>query len=272
MADPLIGKTIGGYLVNGELGQSRWGKVYRAWQEAVHRTVALKVLSPEIAAQPGKADHFRDEVRRAAQLSHANLVAVYEAGYAEGVHFFAMELMDGPALSQFLRKGDGVDEHHLLLAMAGVARGLEFLWQRGISHQPPESENILTNQMGAVKLINIEPEEAPPSQTQRDDIVALGMVLGQLANNISPVGKPVGELVERMVGATGRKPIATLDELADAANALDHELFPPPTPATPATRKVQDKKAKRIIIVSVAIVVIAVLVLLLMFLTRRMGK
>jgi len=273
MADPLIGKTIGAYLVNGDLGQSRWGKVYRAWQEAVRRTVALKVLSPEIAALPGKADHFRDEVRRAAQLSHANLVAVYEAGYAEGVHYFAMEVMDGPPLAQFLRKGDGVDEHHLLLAIAGVARGLEFLWQRGISHQPPESENILTNQTGAVKLINIEPEEAPASQTQRDDIVALGLVLGKIANTISPVSKPVGELVERMVGAAGRNPFATLAELAEAANALEHELFPPHMPVTPAVpEKIQDRKTKRIVIVGVALVVVTFLVLVVMFLMRRMGK
>jgi predicted Ser/Thr protein kinase len=269
MADALIGKTIGAYLVNGELGQSRWGKVYRAWQESVHRTVALKVLSPQIAAQPGKADHFRDEVRRAAQLSHANLVAVYEAGYAEGVHFFAMELMDGPPLSQFLRKGDGVDEHHLLLAIDGVARALEFLWQRGISHQAPESENILTNQTGAVKLINIEPEEAPPSQTQRDDIVALGLMLGQLSNDISPVSKPVGELVERMVGAAGREAFATLGELAETASALDHKLFPASPPPAPNIGEVTPKKIKPIVIAGVTVVVVAVLVLLAMFLMGR---
>jgi serine/threonine protein kinase len=266
MADPLIGKAIGAYLVNGELGPSRWGKVYRAWQETVHRTVALKVLSPEIAAQPGKVDHFRDEVRRAAQLSHANLVAVYEAGYAEGVHFFAMELMDGPPLSQFLRKGDGVDEHHLLLAITEVARGLEFLWQRGISHQPPEPENILTNQTGAVKLINIEPEKVPPSQTQRDDIVALGLMLGQLSNDISPVSKPVSELVERMVGAAGREPFATLGELAEAASALDHKLFPSSPPPAPATVNVESNRIRLIVIAGVTVALVAVLALLIMFL------
>src|SRR5439155_25558104 len=122
-----IGKTLGAYRVDAELGQSRWGKVYRAWQEAVHRPVALKVLSPDIAALPGKVDHFRDEARTEAQWNHENLIAVYEAGYAAGVHFRAMELIDGPPLAQFLRKGDAVDEHRLLRTIVAVARGLEFL-------------------------------------------------------------------------------------------------------------------------------------------------
>ena len=62
MEDPLIGKTLGAYRVDAELGQSRWGKVYRAWQEAVHRPVALKVLSPEIAALPGFSTKLADRI------------------------------------------------------------------------------------------------------------------------------------------------------------------------------------------------------------------
>src|SRR5206468_6559222 len=115
-----------------------------------------------------------------------NLVAVYEAGYAAGMHFCAMELMDGPPLAEFLRRGDAVDEHHLLQTIVGVTRGLEFLWQRKILHQPPEAKNILTNDTGAVKLINVEPDEAPPTQTQTEDILALGVALAHLANEIGP--------------------------------------------------------------------------------------
>ena len=269
MEDPLIGKTLGAYRVDAELGQSRWGKVYRAWQEAVHRPVALKVLSPDIAALPGKVDHFRDEARTEAQWNHENLIAVYEAGYAAGVHFRAMELIDGPPLAQFLRQGDAVDEHRLLRTIVAVARGLEFLWQRKILHQPPDAKNILTDHSGAVKLINIEPEDAPPSHTQPEDILALGVILAHLANEISPVSKPVGELVERMLSGPGRQPFATLHELAEAASALDHELFPPPRPPAPAIEKIQPKKTKPVLIVGATLGVVALAVLLGWFVMRR---
>ena len=272
MTDPLLGKIIGAYRIDWELSPSRWGKVYRAWQNATHRAVALKVMSPEIAALPGKIDQFRDRARGGAQLSHGNLVAIYEAGYVQGVHFCAMELMDGPPLEQFLRKSGKVDEHHLLLAIVSVARALDYLWQRQFPHQPPQAGNVLTARSGTVKLINFEPDAAPPSQTQRDDIVALGLLLGQLANDISPVSKPVGELVERMVGATGRKPLATLGELAEVASALDHELFPSlPAPA-PVIEKANERKTKPILIAGVALALVAFLVLLVIFLMRRTTK
>src|SRR5207244_10760205 len=136
-------------------------------------------------------------------------------------------------------RGDAVDEHRLLRTLVAAARGLEFLWQRKILHQPPDAKNILTDHSGAVKLINIEPEDASPTQSQPEDILALGVILAHLANEISPVSKPVGELVERMLSGPGRQPFATLHELAEAASALDHELFPPPRPPAPAIEKIQ---------------------------------
>ena len=269
MADPLIGKIIGAYRIDGELARSRWGRIYGAWQEAVHRPVALKVMAPEIAALPGKIDHFQDKARGVAQLSHENLVAMYEAGYAGGVHFCAMELMDGPPLAEFLRRGDAVDEHHLLRTVAGVARGLEFLWQRNVLHQPSQAKNILIDHTGTVKLINVDPEDAPPSQTHQEDILALGTVLAHLVNEISPVSKPVGELVERMLGAPDRQPFASLGELAETASALDHKLFPPPKPPAPVIEKIQPKKTKPVIIVSATLGVVALVVLLGLFVMQR---
>jgi len=272
MSNPLLGKVIGAYRIDWELSESRWGKVYRGWQNATHRAVALKVMSPEIAAMPDKIEQFRDRARGAAQLNHENLVAIYEAGYADGVHFCAMELMDGPQLEQFLRKSGKVDEHHLLLTIVSVARALDYLWQRHVPHRAPQARNILTARSGAVKLINLEPEEGSPSQAEHDDIAALGLVLGQLANEIGPVSQPVGELVERMVGAAGRKPLATLGELVEAASAMDHQLVPRSTEPAPANEKAEGKRPGRIVFAGVAVVAIAILVLLVIFLIRRAMK
>jgi Protein kinase domain len=224
--DPLIGRTLRAYEIHEQIGISRWGKVYRAIQKSTDRIVAVRILLPELAAMPGKSDHFLEESRTDAALVHPHLVAVYEAGQAEGIYFCAMEYMDGPPLPQFLRKGDGVDEHRLLLAITGVARALDFLWQRQIPHQPPQDKNVLTNADGTVKLINVEPVGMQPSQSAREDVLNLAVMIATLANDIAPVSKPISEFVENMLGREGHQQFPSPIEVADAAEALDRKLFP----------------------------------------------
>jgi hypothetical protein len=120
-----------------------------------------------------------------------------------------------------------VGEHRLLLAIVGVARALEFFWQRQIPHQPPQDRNVLTNADGTVKLINVEPIEVQPSQSPREDVLNLAVMFATLANDIAPVSKSISEFVETMMVREGQKQFASLGEVADAAEALDRKLFPP---------------------------------------------
>lgn len=258
--DSFIGKTVGAYQVEAEIGQSRWGTIYRAMQTSVHRMVALKILSPEISALPGKVEHFLEESRATAQFSHHNIVRIFEAGRNDGIFFCAMEYMDGPALTEFLREGHSVNEQHMLQLVAGVARALDFLWQKNILHQPPETRNILINGEGTAKLINVEPTELPPSQTQQEDVLALGLALAGLSNEIAPVSKPVAELVERMMAAHDRKPFESLTELAGAAETLERKLFPPVTPTSKyVVEKMQRKKTKPIVVVASVLAIAALI-------------
>ena len=227
LPNPLIGRTIRGYQIQDPIGVSRWGNVYRALQISTNRTVALRVLAVELAKLPGKTDHFLEESRADAALVHPHLVAVYEAGQADGIYFCAIEYMDGPPLRQFLRREGGVDEQRLLLAIAGVARALDFLWQHQVPHQPPMDKNVLTNLDGTVKLINVPPIEMPASQSPREDVVSLGVMMATLANDIAPVSKPISEFVEDMLGTDGHQKFASPAEVAEAAAALGHKLFPP---------------------------------------------
>ena len=239
--DPLIGRTLRAYQILEQIGVSRWGKVYRAFHGSTNRTVALRILSAELAATPGKTEHFLEESRADASLAHPHLVAVYEAGQADGIYFCAMEYMDGPPLPEFLQKAGGVDEHRLLLTIVGMARALEFLWQRQVPHQPPLDKNVLANADGAVKLINVEPVEVQPSRSPHEDVVNLGVLVATLANDIAPVSKSISEFVERMVGTEGHEPFTSPAEVADAAEALDRKLFPPAKIARPTIVPIQAK-------------------------------
>ncbi len=246
-----VGYAIGPYALEAEIGESRWGKVYRAQQQTVSRTVAIKVLAPDIAVLPGKIQHFTEESQAAAQLVHPNIVAIYEAGATDGVYYCAMEYVDGPPLIAFLRKetnGEAeVNEHHLLQTVTGVARAFDFLWQRKIPHQPPLAENILLDATGMAKVKNIEPSDVPPSQSPTDDIHAIGLLFGQLVNEIGPITQPVVELIERMAGTEGREPFKDLADLAHTAETLDRKLFPPPA-AQSSIEKIEAKKMKPMVL------------------------
>jgi serine/threonine protein kinase len=255
--DPVLGRTIRAYEIQQQIGISRWGKVYRAIQKSTNRIVAVRILSPELVSMPGKTNHFLEESRTDAALVHPHLVTVYEAGQADGIYFCAMEYMDGPPLPQFLRKDDGVDEHRLLLAVAGVARALDFLWQRQIPHQPPQEKNVLTNAAGTVKLINVDAVETQASQAAREDVLNLAVMIATLANDIAPVSKPVSEFVESMLGTEGHKQFASPVEVADAAEALDRKLFPPVKVGRSTIEQIQPKRISPLIIAAVGLAVLA---------------
>lgn len=241
--DPLVGQTLRNYEIQEPIGVSRWGRVYRAFQKTTNRVVAVRILSPEIAALPGKTDEFLEESRADASLVHAHVVTVYEGGQSGGTYFCAMEYMDGPPLPRFLRKDDGVNEHHLLQTIAGVARALDFLWQREVPHQPPLDKNVLTTTDGTVKLINVDAIETRPSQSPQEDVLNLAVMVATLTNDIGPVSKPVSEFVEGMLGTRGRKQFTSLADVANAAEKLDRNLFPPAPVNRPALAPIKPKRA-----------------------------
>ena len=251
--DPLVGKRLRAYRIQEPIGVSRWGKVYRAFQSSMSRTVAVRVLSPQVAALPGKTEQFLEETRVEARLIHPHLVLIYEAGQAEGTYFCAMEYMDGPPLREFLRSGNEVNEHRLLQTIMGVARALDFLWRRNVQHQPPLEKNVLTATDGSVKLINFEPVEMAPSQSQQEDLLRLGLMAATLANDIAPVSRPVSRFVERMLGAAGHELFGSLAEVADAAEALDHKLSSRTEPTEPRARKIGTRRCSLLTLIIVGL-------------------
>ncbi|MDW8344647.1 MAG: SUMF1/EgtB/PvdO family nonheme iron enzyme [Verrucomicrobiae bacterium] len=269
LTGPFSGQTIGPYEVHEVIGQSQWGQIYRATQSHIGRTVALKVLSPELVGLPGKVDHFLEESRAAAHIVHGHIVSVFEAGRDGDVYYCAMEYLDGPPLPEFLTDVVSVptettnsavaqvNEHHLLQVIAHVASALDYLWQRQIPHPQPTADQILISRDGVVKIRNVELAGHTPSPSVAHDIQTLGLTVAELANQIGPVSKPVSELVERMLGVNGRKPFTTLTALTEEATALDRKLFPPPA-AEVRIGKIEQRKTHPLVYVGIGIVVAVV--------------
>ena len=101
---------IGKYEVVRHVATGGMGAVYLATDTDLHRDVALKILSPELAAKPAALERFRREARHAARLRHENIVTVYEFGSATGTWFLALEFVDGIDLSEYINRKGRLDQ------------------------------------------------------------------------------------------------------------------------------------------------------------------
>ena len=117
------GTRLGPYEILAPLGAGGMGEVYRARDTRLGREVAIKVLPPESAADPGRRRRFEQEARSASALNHPNIVTVYDVGSVDGVSYIAMELVEGKTLRELLGGGP-LPSRKLLEIAAQVADGL----------------------------------------------------------------------------------------------------------------------------------------------------
>src|SRR5207249_11203922 len=103
-ADALVGRTLGDFLVVRRIGQGGMGQVFLADQVSLKRRVALKFLRPEHLANQIALKRFRAEAEAVARVTHANIVQVYTIGEAEGLHYMALEYVEGRTLRDSLAK------------------------------------------------------------------------------------------------------------------------------------------------------------------------
>src|SRR3954447_17755379 len=101
------GALVAGYRIEDLVGRGGMGVVYRATHDGLERTVALKVMAPEVAHDGMARARFQRESRLAASINHPNVVTVYDVGEYEGALFIAMELIVGPSLDDVLAAGAG---------------------------------------------------------------------------------------------------------------------------------------------------------------------
>ncbi|MBP7867527.1 MAG: serine/threonine protein kinase [Acidobacteria bacterium] len=141
-ADPLIGTTVGPYRVNAFLGIGGMGRVYRATDTRLKRTVALKFLKMN---DPGPIARLLQEAQALARLDHGNVCRVFDVGEIEGKPFIAMQYIDGVSLSQ--QAGELYQEQKLRLIKA-AAEGLGEAHRLGLVHRDIKPGNIMLEKAG----------------------------------------------------------------------------------------------------------------------------
>ncbi len=244
--DDLVGTTLDHYHIVGRLGEGGMGVVYRAEDEKLRRTVALKVLVDATRSEE-KRQRFLREARSAAAVTHPNVAMVHQIDENDGRIYIAMELVEGENLRERLKRGS-LDPATALAMGEQIARGLAAAHAKGIVHRDLKPENVMITPSGDVKLLDFglaksarqlagSSDFLPPRDTADHFMTSeLGRVLGT-PEYMSPeqaTGEPLDVrsdvfslglvLYEMLAGArafSGTTPVAAMVAIArDPAPAL----------------------------------------------------
>jgi dienelactone hydrolase len=157
------GETLGHFEITGKLGEGGMGVLYRARDTRLGRTVAIKLLRPEVVADPERTRRFLQEAKAASALNHPCIVTVYDIGEdAERGTWIAMECLEGESLSQRLAGGRLALPEALRIAVE-MARGLAAAHAAGIVHRDVKPANVMITDSGQVKVLDFGLAKLVPS-------------------------------------------------------------------------------------------------------------
>lgn len=214
MTDRLINKKLGVYTVRELLGSGGMGSVYKGYDSALARDVAIKVIGTG-ELLPDAVERFRREARLAAALRHPNIVQIYAFDKAEGILYMVQELLPGPTLADQLRRMGKrrLSSATIKRTIGQLAAALDYAHSQGVIHRDVKPGNALYNAAGELVLTDfglardadvratttapgmvmgtpgyVAPEQAVSSKgvTKAVDIYALGVLLFELLTGRLP--------------------------------------------------------------------------------------
>ena len=165
------GTRLGPYEILGSLGAGGMGEVYRARDTRLDRVVAIKVLPQRMAQDPVALARFVREAKAVAALSHPNILAIYDFGCEQEVHFAAMELLEGETLRSRIQQVR-LPWRKVTEIGIGIAEGLSAAHHKGIVHRDIKPENIFLTTNGVVKVLDFGLARMAPSVAPRGDETA----------------------------------------------------------------------------------------------------
>ena len=182
MNPDLIGRQIGSYRIVSLLGAGAMGEVYRARDDRLARDVAVKILPAAFSHDDDRLRRFQQEARAAGQLSHPNIMAVYDVGEHDGSPYLVCELLEGDTLRRRI-DGHPVPARKAIEYATQIAHGLAAAHERGIVHRDLKPENLFVTKEGLVKILDfglakLTMDVPPGDPTAAVEVTQAGVVLG----------------------------------------------------------------------------------------------
>ena len=180
----MVGKFLRNYKILEKLGVGGQGTVYKATDGKLGRTVVVKVLPPELTAREANLKRFEREARLASSLDHPNICTIFDLDEVEGVHFIAMQYVEGRNVRQLVG-GHPLELKSALLIGIQVTDALAAAHSRGIIHRDIKSGNVMVTPSGQVKILDFglaklldDSEETPKTALHRTDLTEVGVPYG----------------------------------------------------------------------------------------------
>ena len=210
------GALFGGrYEILGVLGQGGMGAVYKARDRELDRLIALKVIRPELANDPAILQRFKQELILSRNITHKNVVRIYDLGEADGIRFISMEYVDGEDLRTVLHRAGKFSPQEAIAVVEQVCRALDAAHSEGVIHRDLKPQNIMLCNDGSIRIMDFgiaraqgarrltfvgftpamgTPDYMAPEQVrgsrgdQRTDIYSLGAILYEMVTGEPPFG------------------------------------------------------------------------------------
>ncbi len=179
----MIGQTLGNYKITQKIGAGGQGTVYKAIDQKLGRTVVIKVLPPELTIKEANLKRFEREARLASSLDHPNICTIFDMDEIGGVHFIAMQFVEGRNVRQLVN-GRPLELESALRIGIQVADALSVAHARGIIHRDIKSGNIMVSDSGQVKILDfglaklMDETEATATGIHQTELTEIGVPYG----------------------------------------------------------------------------------------------
>ena len=174
MTNDLVGTRLGKYEIQAEIGRGGMGAVYKGYDQALDRYVAVKVLAPHLVWEKEFVERFLREARAAARLKHPGIVTIYDVGQEGGWYYFVMEYLEGQTLSEVVRQRGPLPPDEVLSILRPLAGALDYAHHRGLVHRDIKPGNVIVDPAGQVTLMDFGIARA----AQETRLTATGALVG----------------------------------------------------------------------------------------------